>query len=88
MANSQQDLALGRNLDRESTRKFRQQLLEAYPNDPALGSPFDGRDTNYGLGPKSQYKRAAAIATDGNWVSTSLDWTDNPQKHAEMSLKG
>ena len=41
-------------------------MLEAYPNDPALGCPFNGADTNYGEG--SQYKRMAAIATDGTYT--------------------
>lgn len=41
-------------------------MLEAYPNDPVLGCPFDGEDTNYGEG--SQFKRMAAIATDGTYT--------------------
>lgn len=41
-------------------------MLEAYPNDPKLGCPFDGSDTNYGLG--SQFKRMAAIVTDGTYT--------------------
>lgn len=46
-------------------------MLQAYPVDPALGCPFNGGDTNYGDG--SQYKRMAAIATDGTYTEA---WTE------------
>ena len=46
-------------------------MLEAYPNNPALGCPFDGRNTTYGQG--SQYKRMAAIFTDGTYTEA---WTE------------
>ena len=41
-------------------------MLEAYPNDAALGCPFNGEDSEYGEG--SQYKRMAAMATDGTYA--------------------
>lgn len=46
-------------------------MLQAYPNIPALGCPFNGQDTEYGDG--SQYKRMAAIATDGTWTEGWLE---------------
>jgi carboxylesterase type B len=46
-------------------------MLQAYPNDPALGCPYNGQDTEYGEG--SQYKRMAAIATDGTWTEGWLE---------------
>lgn len=57
------DLISGRGLHGKKASQFLNDMLEAYPNDPALGSPFNGQDTNYGEG--LQYKRMAAIFTDG-----------------------
>lgn len=48
-----------------------QQMLAAYPNDPALGCPFDGLNTTYGQ--PSQYKRMSAIWTD---VVYTEAWTE------------
>lgn len=42
-------------------------MLAAYPIDPALGAPFNGRNTTYGE--PSQYKRMAAIASDAQWIA-------------------
>ena len=50
----------------EEANDFLEEMLRAYPNNPALGCPFDGEDTNFGEG--SQYKRMAAIATDGTFT--------------------
>ena len=43
-------------------------LLELYPDDPALGSPFGTGDETFGLG--SEYKRVAAMADDVAFQST------------------
>ena len=39
-----------------------QKLLELYPDDPALGSPFGTGNNTFGAG--AEYKRAAAIIGD------------------------
>ena len=65
------DLISGRGLKGKKAQRFLSQMLEAYPNDPVLGCPFDGSDTEYGDG--SQYKRMAAIATDGIYTEA---WTE------------
>ena len=65
------DLISGRGLKGEEAARFQRQMLQAYPIDPALGCPFDGADTNYGVG--AQYKRMAAIATDGTYAEA---WTE------------
>lgn len=57
------DLIEGRDLKGKKAEQFLTEMLEAYPNDPILGCPFNGGDTEFGDG--SQYKRMAAIATDG-----------------------
>lgn len=41
-------------------------MLAAYPVDPALGCPFDGRNTTYNQ--PSQFKRMAAVVTDGTYA--------------------
>jgi acetylcholinesterase len=46
-------------------------MLQAYSNDPALGCPFDGRNTTYGQ--TSQFKRMSAIFTDGTYIEA---WTE------------
>lgn len=56
-------LAAGRGLEGELAKAFINQMLQAYPKDPAVGCPFDGLNTTYGV--SSQYKRMAAIFTDG-----------------------
>ena len=62
---------LSRRLSQEEAATFQQDMLEAYPNNPALGCPFDGRNTTYGQ--PSQYKRMAAIFTDGTYTEA---WTE------------
>ena len=49
-------------------------MLEAYPVDPAVGCPFDGRNTTYNEG--TQYKRMAAIATDGTYAEPWSEFLD------------
>jgi len=66
------DFATGAGLKPRKAQDFIQQLMKAYPNDPVLGSPFDGQYTNYGQG--SQYKRAAAILTDGTFVEPWFEY--------------
>lgn len=60
------ELSSGRGLEGQQAADFKRQMLAAYPNDPALGCPFDGRNTTYNQ--PSQFKRMAAIATDGTYV--------------------
>ena len=62
---------LSGNLNEQEAARFQQDMLEAYPNDPSLGCPFDGRNTTYGQ--PSQYKRMAAIFTDGTYTEA---WTE------------
>jgi carboxylesterase type B len=45
------------------------EVLAAYPEDPALGAPFDTGNETFGLPP--QYKQVAAIITDAQWTSRS-----------------
>ena len=49
-------------------------MLEAYPIDPALGCPYDGRNTTYNQ--PSQFKRMAAIATDSQYVEPWTEYLD------------
>ncbi|KZW02362.1 hypothetical protein EXIGLDRAFT_759865 [Exidia glandulosa HHB12029] len=46
-----------------------QGLLDAYPNDPALGSPFGTGNNTFGKDP--EWKRGAAIFGDWKYTSTS-----------------
>jgi acetylcholinesterase len=50
---------------------FQPAMLQAYPNDPAVGCPYDGRNTTYGQ--PSQFKRMSAIFTDGTYAEP---WTE------------
>ncbi|EJF60967.1 esterase 1 [Dichomitus squalens LYAD-421 SS1] len=54
-------------------------LLELYPNDPALGSPFGTGNETFGLG--SEYKRVAAIADDVAFTSTRRALAQNASDH-------
>ncbi|KAJ7178173.1 extracellular triacylglycerol lipase precursor [Mycena filopes] len=49
-----------------------QTLLQLYPDDPALGSPFDTGNDTFGL--NSQYKRAAALIGDIDFVAQRRAW--------------
>ncbi|KAI3602599.1 extracellular triacylglycerol lipase precursor [Moniliophthora roreri] len=49
------------------------QLLQLYPDVPALGSPFDTGNETFGL--NSQYKRSAAITGDLMFHSVRRLWT-------------
>ncbi|KAJ6552221.1 extracellular triacylglycerol lipase precursor [Mycena vulgaris] len=51
-----------------------QTLLELYPDDPALGSPFNTGNETFGL--SSQYKRAAAIGGDLDFLSQRRVWME------------
>lgn len=50
------------------------QMLEAYPNIPALGCPFDGYNTTYKQ--PSQFKRMAAIFTDGTYAEPWVEFLE------------
>ena len=56
------DAISGAGLKGQKASAFLKDMLEAYPSDPAIGAPFDGRNTTYGV--SSQFKRQAAIETD------------------------
>ena len=62
---------LSRNLNQEEAATFQREMLEAYPNNPALGCPYDGQNTTYGQ--PSQFKRMAAVLTDGTYTEA---WTE------------
>ncbi|KAJ6552220.1 extracellular triacylglycerol lipase precursor [Mycena vulgaris] len=49
-------------------------LLELYPDIPALGSPFDTGNDTFGL--SSQYKRAAALGGDLTFLSQRRLWIE------------
>lgn len=57
----------GRQLTGEDATTFLAEMLAAYPNEPAVGAPFDGRNTTYGQ--PSQYKRMSAIASDASFTA-------------------
>lgn len=61
------DYIKGRDLSASDGSAFIEKMLEAYPIEPALGAPFDGRNTTYGQPP--QYKRLAAIAGDTSYTA-------------------
>lgn len=61
------DYIKGRELHDKDASDFLSQMLEAYPVDPALGAPFDGRNTTYGE--PAQYKRMSAIASDAPYTA-------------------
>ena len=48
------------------------QLLQLYPNDPALGSPFGTGNNTFGL--NSEYKRMSAIFGDVSFQSLRRTW--------------
>lgn len=58
-------------------------MLSAYPNDPARGAPFDGRNTTYGE--PSQYKRLSAIDTDSTYTTAWLDYLSAFSSHSSRS---
>ena len=68
------DLISGRGLQGDKASRFRSEMLRAYPNDPVVGCPFDGSDTEYGEG--SQYKRMAAIATDTTFTEAWSEYLE------------
>ncbi|KAJ7866606.1 extracellular triacylglycerol lipase precursor [Mycena olivaceomarginata] len=49
-------------------------LLQLYPDDPALGSPFNTGNNTFGL--SSQFKRASAIEGDVGFTSQRRFWAD------------
>ena len=49
-----------------------QRLLQLYPDDPALGSPFGTGNNTFGAG--AEYKLAAAILDDVSFQSTRRMW--------------
>ncbi|KAJ6457783.1 esterase 1 [Mycena vitilis] len=51
-----------------------QTVLELYPDDPALGSPFNTGNNTFGL--SSQYKRASAIDGDISFHSQRRFWIE------------
>ncbi|KAF8646650.1 hypothetical protein AX16_007148 [Volvariella volvacea WC 439] len=53
-------------------------LLELYPDDPALGSPFCTGNETFGLSP--QFKRAAAIQGDLSFTSQRRFWSQEAGK--------
>ncbi|KAJ7614128.1 extracellular triacylglycerol lipase precursor [Roridomyces roridus] len=53
-------------------------LLVLYPDDPALGSPFGTGNQTFGLSP--QFKRAAAIATDLDFLSQRRFFVDSASR--------
>ena len=57
-------------------------MLEAYPNDPELGCPLDGKVKEYGAG--AQYKRRAAFATDGNYVQPWWEYLQSFSVHSSV----
>ena len=77
-----QNAIAGRGLTGERAAQFQHQMLEAYPNDPTLGCPFDGRDTNYGQG--SQYKRMSAIATDVTYTEAWVEYLETFSEEANV----
>ncbi|KAJ7050195.1 extracellular triacylglycerol lipase precursor, partial [Mycena amicta] len=51
-----------------------EELLELYPDDPALGSPFNTGNQTFGL--SSTFKRASAILTDLQFVALRRQFMD------------
>ncbi|KAK7007697.1 carboxylic ester hydrolase [Favolaschia claudopus] len=51
-----------------------QKILQLYPDDPSLGSPFNTGNATFGL--SSQFKRTAAIAGDITFQSQRRFWMD------------
>lgn len=68
------ELSSGRGLEGKQAADFLRQMLAAYPNDPALGCPFDGLNTTYNQ--PSQFKRMAAISTDGTYAEGWSEFLD------------
>lgn len=55
------ELISGANLKGGNASQFMKEMLDTYPNDPALGAPFDGKDTNYGAGQHSKPLNATEL---------------------------
>ncbi|KZT41185.1 extracellular triacylglycerol lipase precursor [Sistotremastrum suecicum HHB10207 ss-3] len=54
-------------------------ILDLYPDDPSLGSPFSTGNETFGL--SSQYKRAAAINGDMNFQALRRAWIQSATSH-------
>ncbi|KAJ7199115.1 extracellular triacylglycerol lipase precursor [Mycena haematopus] len=55
-----------------------EQMMKLYPDDPALGSPFDTGNETFGLSP--EWKRGAAISCDVNFAGVCRGWTQAASK--------
>ena len=75
-----QDLAQGASLPPSDVQNFVADMLTEYPNDPSQGCPFDGKNTTYDQ--PSQYKRMAAILTDGTYTEA---WTEYLQSFSSKT---
>ncbi|KAF7356201.1 Carboxylic ester hydrolase [Mycena venus] len=53
-------------------------MLELYPDDPALGSPFGTGNETFGL--SKEWKRGAAISCDVNFSGVRRGWTEAASK--------
>ncbi|KAF7358222.1 Carboxylic ester hydrolase [Mycena venus] len=53
-------------------------LLQLYPDDPALGSPFDTGNETFGL--SSAFKRASAVVGDSDFQSQRRLWIETASK--------
>lgn len=69
-----EELSSGRGLKGAEAAHFEDLMLKAYPNAPALGCPFDGRNTTYNQ--PSQFKRMAAIFTDGTYAEPWVEFLE------------
>ncbi|KAF8217081.1 esterase 1 [Mycena galopus ATCC 62051] len=54
------------------------QMLELYPDDPALGSPFGTGNDTFGL--SAEWKRGAAISCDVNFAGVRRGWSQAASK--------
>ncbi|KAF7370188.1 Carboxylic ester hydrolase [Mycena sanguinolenta] len=54
------------------------QMMQLYPHDPALGSPFGTGNETFGLSP--EWKRGAAISCDVNFAGVRRGWTEASSK--------
>ncbi|KAF2720384.1 alpha/beta-hydrolase [Polychaeton citri CBS 116435] len=59
-----------------------QEFLQAYPNDPFVGCPFDGTNTTYSQ--SSQFKRMAAIFTDTTFTEAWTEYLQTFSKHTSV----
>jgi carboxylesterase type B len=64
----------GRRLNQTQAAEFQDKMFKAYPNDPAVGCPYDGKNTTYGQ--TSQYKRMASIMTDSMYTEAWTEYLD------------